>query len=187
MLLNLQGCGPTRNDGPRGGFGVSKESRWLRSTAGPRRYLIANWRRLRYAIRKFLNLSWSIRSKGMGHIYNNSIERRTPMPRATKPMSKRGPRAKAWDKVWRFLKPRLDLAGRTRCEFGFIAHDCGGILTPAHSKKRGKIKGAELFHVALCCLNFHRVLDEQMTHEEMESTVMRAVEEAGGLILPERY
>lgn len=129
----------------------------------------------------------------MGYVTNNSIERRTPLARgskplrSTKPLNKRGPRTKAWDKAWRFLKPRFDTAGRTRCEFGFIAHDCGGILTPAHSKKRREMQGPDIYHVALACLNVHRILDEQMAHEAMESAVMRAIENHGGLILPERY
>ena len=135
----------------------------------------------------------------MGCIFNSTLERKTPLRSKTamkrggklrpirKPIKKVGPRALRWMRAWRWLKPRLEAAGRTRCEFGFIPHDCDGFLTPAHSKKRRLIQGPEIYHVALSCLNFHRVLDEQMSHEQMESTVMRAIELHGGLILPERY
>ena len=123
----------------------------------------------------------------MAYIFNSSIEFRTPLARGSKRINKRGARTKAWEKAWSFLKPRLESAGRTRCEFGFIAHHCGGILTPAHSKKRREMQGADIYHVSLACLNVHRILDEQMTHGEMESAVMRGIENHGGLILPDRY
>lgn len=107
--------------------------------------------------------------------------------RQTKPINKVGPRTNEWRKAWRFLKPRLEAAGRTRCEFGFIPHECGGFLTPAHSKKRRLMRGPDIFAVSMACVNVHRILDERMTHEQMEIAVMRAIEEHGGLILPERY
>lgn len=102
-------------------------------------------------------------------------------------MNKAGRRTNDWRRAWRWLKPRLEAAGRVRCEFNFIPHQCEGFLTPAHSKKRRLMQGPDIYHVAICCSSFHRVLDERMSHSEMEETVMRAIENAGGLILPERY
>jgi hypothetical protein len=84
------------------------------------------------------------------------------------------------------LKPELEKRGRVKCEFKFIPHECGGFLTPAHSKKRRLMKGNDIYAVGLACINVHRILDEQMTHEEMEAAVMRAIENHGGLILPEQ-
>lgn len=117
----------------------------------------------------------------------NGKLKRSAMKRAARPMNKIGPRTEDWRRAWRWLKPRLEAADRVRCEFGFIPHECGGFLTPAHSKKRRLMKGPEIYHVAIACVNVHRLLDEQMAHEEMESAVMRAIEEHGGLILPDRY
>ena len=98
-----------------------------------------------------------------------------------------GPRGLKWLRVWRWLKPRLEAAGRTFCEFDFIEHECCGILDPCHSKKRRLMRGPDIFAVAMGCRNAHKILDERMTHEQMEDAVMRAIENHGGLILPERY
>lgn len=119
-------------------------------------------------------------------IYNNRLERRTPL-HSSKQMKKSGRRTNDWLRVWRWLKPRLEAAGRTQCEFYFIKHQCCGILDPCHSKKRRLMSGPDIFAVALGCRNVHRILDEVYTHEQMEAAVMRAIEEHGGLILPERY
>lgn len=113
--------------------------------------------------------------------------KRSRLERGTKPMNKIGPRTDAWLRVWRWLKPRLEAAGRTRCEFPFIEHECCGILDPCHSKKRRLMRGPDIFAVALGCRSVHELLDLRMTHEQMEVAVMRAIEEHGGLILPERY
>jgi hypothetical protein len=113
--------------------------------------------------------------------------KRSWIKRTEMPMKKAGRRTNDWLRVWRWLKPRLEAAGRTRCEFSFIPHTCEGFLTPAHSKKRRLMEGPDIYHVALACLKIHRQLDERMSHEEMESAVMRAIELHGGLILPERY
>lgn len=114
------------------------------------------------------------------------LQRRTGL-KQHKPINKIGRRTANWRAAWRWLKPRLEAANRVRCEFSFIEHECGGFLTPAHSKKRRLMNEAEIYHVALSCSQFHRRLDEQMSHEEMERTVMEAIERAGGLILPDRY
>lgn len=116
--------------------------------------------------------------------------------RSRQPMNKVGRRTNHWIEVWRFLKPRLKAAGRTGCEFAFLAHECDGPLDPCHSKKRGQMRELDIYAVALGCRRVHEYLDglyaypplgRRMTHEEMESAVMRAIDDAGGLILPERY
>ncbi len=50
-------------------------------------------------------------------------------------------------------------------------------LAPAHSKKRRDIHTkADYFEVVASCLHCHRILDEQMSHDEMESTVKKIIE-----------
>lgn len=99
-------------------------------------------------------------------------------------MKKNGRRTTDWRKVWRFLKPRLEAAGRTGCEFDFIPHDCCGILDPVHSKKRRMMEGNDIYVVSIGCRNVHQILDERMPHEEMERNVIEAINRNGGLILP---
>lgn len=116
-----------------------------------------------------------------------------PMERARKPIKKRGRRTKAWGSVWCWLKPKLKEAGRTRCEFDFLEHNCGGPLDPCHSKKRGEMKGNDIYMVAIGCRTVHDFLDgvyvypplkRRMNHKEMEEAVMRAINNHGGPILP---
>lgn len=96
-----------------------------------------------------------------------------------------GRRTNDWRKVWRFLKAEFEKRGRTRCEFGFIPHECYGRLDPCHSKKRRLMGGNDIYTVALGCQNVHRILDEVFSHAEMETAVLRAIEANGGLITPE--
>lgn len=97
--------------------------------------------------------------------------------------------------MWAWLKPKLESAGRTGCEFDFLVHDCGGPLDPAHSKKRFKMQDMDIYTVALACRTVHDYLDglyeypplgRRMDHAEMEAAVCRAIDEHGGLVLPER-
>lgn len=100
---------------------------------------------------------------------------------------KAGRRMKEWARVWAWLKPRLEAAGRTRCEFDFIPHECSLILDPCHSKKRREMNAPiDIYTVAIGCRTVHRILDETMGHADMEAAVCRAVLNHGGLILPER-
>lgn len=101
------------------------------------------------------------------------------------PMNKIGPRTKAWRDVWQWLRPRMEVAGRKKCEFGFVPHECDGSRTPAHSKKRREMCGNDIYMVAWACLTVHTILDEQMSHEAMERAVLKAIKLAGGPILPE--
>lgn len=102
-----------------------------------------------------------------------------------KPMNKVGPRTKQWRDVWAWLKPKMEAAGRKRCEFGFIPHDCDRSRTPAHSKKRRMMRGNDIYMVAWACIPVHRILDENMSHAEMEQAVLKAIKLNGGPILPE--
>jgi hypothetical protein len=112
-----------------------------------------------------------------------AVNRRTPIKRTTKRLGP-GKKTKAWASVWRWLKAEFAKRGRTKCEFRFIPHTCSQILTPAHSKKRRMIQGDEIYHVAIACPVAHTILDEKMSHEDMEAAVTRAINENGGVILP---
>ncbi len=49
-------------------------------------------------------------------------------------------------------------------------------LTPAHSKKRRKIRSAEAYaEIVAACAYCHPYLDQKMSHEEMEATVKRII------------
>jgi hypothetical protein len=96
-----------------------------------------------------------------------------------------GRRTREWNRVWQWLKPRLEARGRTHCEFDHLPHQCSGILTPAHSRKRRKMEGDEIYEVAIACTNAHQILDERLNHEQMYVCVNYAIERAGGLITPE--
>lgn len=125
----------------------------------------------------------------MSNYWNSTFqirEGRTPL-RSSKQMKKNGRRTNDWLRVWRWLRPRLEAADRTRCEFSFIKHECFGALFPCHSKKRRLMRGPDVFAIAMGCQQIARYLDESLTHEQMEVAVMRAIEEHGGLILPDRY
>src|SRR5438477_1172115 len=95
-----------------------------------------------------------------------------------------GRRMKEWRRVWAWLKPRLEAAGRTHCEFDFIIHECEGPLDPCHSKKRREMEGDDIYAVALGCRKVHRILDEKYDHETMEVAVMHAINRHGGMITP---
>lgn len=118
----------------------------------------------------------------------HEINRRTPMKRGSrmKRTTKHigpGRRMKSWSKIWRWLKPELEKRGRTKCEFHFIKHECWGALYPCHSKKRREMEGDDIYAVAMGCQQVARLLDEALTHKEMEAAVMRAINENGGVIL----
>ena len=112
--------------------------------------------------------------------------KRSPMTRSRRPMKKIGRRTNDWRKAWRFLKPELEKRGRTGCEFNFIPHECWGPLDPAHSKKRNKMRGNDIYMVGIACRYIHNFLDYECTHEQMELFVLHAIDLAGGPILPEQ-
>jgi hypothetical protein len=112
--------------------------------------------------------------------------KRVPGTARMKPMNKIGRRTVDWRKVWRFLKPELEKRGRTKCEFKFIPHECWGPSDPAHSKKRNKMRGDDIYAVAIACRYIHNFLDYECTHEQMELFVLHAIDLGGGMIVPER-
>jgi hypothetical protein len=128
-------------------------------------------------VRHRLRLGWSIE-----RILSEPVRaRRGPAGR----LSANGRRTNDWKRVWHWLKPRLEAANRTSCEFGFILHDCWGRIDPCHSKKRRLMTGNDIYILALGCAQIHRVLDEAMSHTEMETAVLRAIHNNGGPITPE--
>src|SRR5262245_2805772 len=68
--------------------------------------------------------------------------------RQRRPLKKVGPRTRAWKIVWNWLRRRMIAAGRTKCEFYFIEHECGGPIDPCHSKKRNEMIGDDIYAVA---------------------------------------
>ena len=108
------------------------------------------------------------------------------MRSARRRINQLGPRGLEWKAVWRFLKPRLQAAGRTRCEFDWpdVAHECWGPLDPAHSKKRHEMQEGDIYAVAISCREFHNYLDQVCSHSRMEELVLEAINRHGGMILP---
>src|SRR5688572_14062426 len=94
---------------------------------------------------------------GAKRLKSKTAMKRSAIQRSKRPMKKVGRRTKSWRYAWRFLKPELEKRGRVTCEFGFIPHECGGFLTPAHSKKRRMMKGDDVFAIGLACVNVHRI------------------------------
>lgn len=113
-----------------------------------------------------------------------AMKRGGKLKRSRRPINKSGRRTANWLAAWRFLKPELEKRGRTGCEFGFIPHECWGPLDPAHSKKRSKMKGNDIYMVAIACRLIHNFMDYECTHEQMETFVLQAIDLAGGPILP---
>src|SRR5690349_780925 len=68
--------------------------------------------------------------------------------RQRKPIKKVGPRTRAWNRVWNWLRRRMVAVGRVSCEFHFIEHECGGPLDPCHATRRGEMKGNDIYRVA---------------------------------------
>lgn len=117
-----------------------------------------------------------------------------PSKMASAPKYTKPEKEKTWEQVWHWLKPRLDKAGRTDCEFvGIVEHKCSKILDPCHSKKRRKMKGNDIYAVAIGCRTVHNLLDgikvyekfgRRIQQKEMERFVMEAINRHGGIILP---
>lgn len=101
-------------------------------------------------------------------------------------INRNGRRTETWQSAWRWLKPRLERAGRTSCEFRTVLPhgECYGPLDPVHAHKRREATGEKLYYVAIGCRKIHDRLDLKMSHAEMEKAVMIAIRLAGGLILP---
>jgi len=98
---------------------------------------------------------------------------------------KAGKKTKRWNSVRAQLKKAFAKREITRCEFGFIRHECwdDNGLSFAHSHKRTD-PHFQMYAVALACLNAHRILDEVFSHDQMAIAVFRAIESRGGVIRP---
>jgi len=91
------------------------------------------------------------------------------------PLRRIGKRGREWQAVWRRVKPELEHAGVTRCEFGFEGCTHGLFLTPAHSLKRRNCVTEELLaEVAIACQSCHEKL-ELMLESEMAKHVLAAI------------
>src|SRR5215211_8266495 len=131
------------------------------------------------------NSSFRIREDAKPLRSKTAMKRGGKLRPSRRPMKKIGRRTRDWRSAWRFLKAELDKRGRTGCEFKFIPHECWGPLDPAHSKKRNKMKGNDIYMVALGCRMIHNFMDYECTHEQMELFVLHAIDLAGGPIIPE--
>lgn len=90
-------------------------------------------------------------------------------------MNARKKQHNAWD---RELKQEWHERGQNGCEFRY--EGCMGTFGQAlaHSRKRRYITSKEQYwEVGLACVQCHKKLDEQMSHEEMESEVKRIINE----------
>jgi hypothetical protein len=115
--------------------------------------------------------------------------RPTPKPKDSRNgINRVGPRTKTWQQVSAWLRPRLDRAGRVGCELRkVLPHgECWGPIDLAHSKKRAKMQGDDIYLVIRACRKSHDILDLKLTHEQMEKVVLAAIRKAGGPILPKR-
>lgn len=109
--------------------------------------------------------------------------KRSRLKPSKKPMRHLGKKGLTWATVRRDLKQRFEWAGITTCELrmkGCWFHEG---LTFCHSKKRRKMVNLDIWRVCLGCISCHQILDEKMSHEDMESTV-EAIIEKRGLIAP---
>jgi hypothetical protein len=110
-------------------------------------------------------------------------------PTEQKPKSRNGlgagRRMKTWQQVSAWLRPRLDRAGRVGCELrSVLPHgECWGPIDLAHSKKRYKMEGDDVYEVIRICRKSHEMI-ERLPHSEMERIVKKAIRKAGGIIKP---
>lgn len=93
----------------------------------------------------------------------------------------RDKQGKLWQKIKKQKIEEFSSLGIVRCEMcnGQPSSDFSRqILDFAHSKKRRKIVDEkELAEVALLCRSCHNYIEYQMTHDEMEQTVKRIIEQ----------
>lgn len=95
-----------------------------------------------------------------------------------------GKKGSAWIKVRKELKKRFEWAGITTCELKMRGCWFNDGLSFCHSKKRRKMQDLDIWRVCLGCLHCHGILDEKMSHEEMEQTVENIIEKRGLLVPP---
>jgi hypothetical protein len=110
----------------------------------------------------------------------------TVKPKQRNGLNVSGRRTKTWASVRAWLIPRLDKAGRVGCELrSVLPHgDCWGPIDLAHSKRRRKMEGDDIYLCIRVCRKAHEMLDLKHTHEETERIVMKVIKQKGGPILP---
>ena len=93
-----------------------------------------------------------------------------------------GPKGQTWIDVRKLLKQRFEWCGIIRCEARLPGCWFDDGLGFAHCRKRRKIEGLEIWHVALLCNHCHDVY-EKLPHEEMHAAVHQIIDQRG-LIAP---
>jgi 5-methylcytosine-specific restriction endonuclease McrA len=84
------------------------------------------------------------------------------MPRPGKPINRRGPRTREWEKVRRSLKCEFTAKGITTCELRLPGCRFDDQLSFAHRVKRRFINTEEeLRNVILVCIPCHNVMELQ--------------------------
>jgi hypothetical protein len=86
-----------------------------------------------------------------------------------------GNKTREWQQAKRVLKPAFEDAGITECELRLDAN-CwrNNGLSWAHSKKRGDIRGGELYEVVVGCAYCHTMI-EGMPKDKMTKLVREVI------------
>lgn len=98
-------------------------------------------------------------------------------------LKKVGKKGRESVRALRVFKKECARLGIDRCEVR--GPHCTGTenLTWAHGRKRRELKPGELERFAIvCCVNDHRILDEELSHDEMAERVTYYIS-----LRPERY
>lgn len=92
------------------------------------------------------------------------------------PMKRSGKKTKAWDRVRSKLKVEFQAKNITTCEVMFEGCTGGYNVSFAHARKRTKLREGEIRDCCIACQSCHRHLDEDLSHDDMYSTVMGIIE-----------
>jgi hypothetical protein len=84
-----------------------------------------------------------------------------PEKRVKKPkrLKAKGKKVEAWEEALAELKVRFEQAGITTCEVRYEGCWRNNALSFAHSKKRRKVEGGELYECILACVPCHNRLE----------------------------
>src|SRR5688500_12937633 len=111
----------------------------------------------------------------MGFVFNNSLERRTPLAKRKKISLWVGKKTRQWMTVRARLKRRFDAAGITSCELGYPGCWNDEALGFAHGRKRRHLKDNEIETlVVLACNPCHDRI-ETLPAPEMLRIVQAAI------------
>lgn len=127
----------------------------------------------------------------MGYIYNNSLERRTPLKAKTsmkrtamKPKRKKiclwvGKKTRQWITVRARLKRRFDAASITTCELGYPGCWKDESLGFAHGRKRRQLKDNEIETLTILVCNPCHDKIEVLSAPAMLAIVQSVIAERG--------